>query len=118
MSEMKCWKCKSQATQTGYYTYRDTQTVEVMKWPKCHCEPGWCECIPYWGLEDQSFTQVTLIFKCTVCGFQFQTDWAGIGLGEINQKLTPEQQQQTYGKFTRIAADPATRGPSALIEKE
>lgn len=106
MPEMECWNCKTAAVQTGYYTYQDTTAVEVMKWPRCYCEPGYCECIPWMGLEDQSFTQRTLIFKCPACGLQFQTDTAGIGLGEINQNLTPEQQQEIYGDFTRIAPDP------------
>jgi hypothetical protein len=113
MSFMNCWKCNSPTIQTGYYTYDETVAVEVMKYPKCYCEPGYCECIPWMGLEDRTFTAHTLIFKCPACGLQFQTDTAGIGLGEIDQARTPEQQQNTYGEFTRIAPDPVIEGGSS-----
>jgi hypothetical protein len=110
MSEMKCWRCNSITIQTGYYTYQDTVTIEVMKWPKCYCEPGWCECEPYMGLEDRTFTARTFIFKCPACGLQFQTDTYGIGLAEIDQDKIPEQQEDVYGDFHRIAPDPVIKG--------
>lgn len=110
MSEMKCWKCNSTTVQTGYYTYQETVTVEVMKWPKCHCEPGYCECEPWMGLEDRTFTARTFIFKCPACGLQFQTDTYGIGLSELDQDKTPEQQEDVYGDFHRIAPDPVIEG--------
>lgn len=105
MSVMNCWKCKSETVQTGYFTYQETQTTEVMKWPKCYCV-DYCECEPYWSLEDQTYLQRTLIFKCSKCGLQFQTDVYGMGLNEIDQNLAPEQQQETFGDFTRINPDP------------
>lgn len=96
-----CWKCQTEAVPIGRYEFEETQTVQVLKWPKCYCEPGECECEPWMGLEDQTYTQRTAVFECPACHFVFVTDWEGIGLANLGYSIRPEDHEDENGKFIR-----------------
>lgn len=93
---MNCWQCKVETVQTGFFEFEETQTVE---------EFVFLEDDGYTRLVDRTYTQRTLVFRCPVCGGQYLTDRAGIGLAELPRDKQPEQLREN-GRFHRIAPEP------------